>query len=283
MVTLMPTVMSLGASRWHVACRDALEAARVFKDESLDLVILDPPYESLEAHRVNEKTGEARGRVPRLTTWFPTVGTRYIAETLWELGRALKRGSHAYVFCDATTERALIKEALMRRAGRPGLKAQAEIVAEAFLTFGGRERDDVFIGDLVLRHSLVWVKAKADGTPSAGMGYHYRRAHERILWFEKWPRRSPQSRDVPDVLTFQAPKRPVGGGYPTQKPVDLLRLLVRQSSHPGDVVADVFAGSFSTGVAALAEGRRFIGYDVSLDACRVGISRLQRCVDRLTP
>ena len=49
--------------------------------------------------------------------------------------------------------------------------------------------------------------------------------------------------------------------HPQQKPEPLLRWLVRTYSNPGDLVLDPFAGSGSTGRAALAEGRRFIGWD----------------------
>lgn len=49
--------------------------------------------------------------------------------------------------------------------------------------------------------------------------------------------------------------------HPQQKPVDLLRLLVRTYSNGGELVVDPFAGSGSTGVAAVAEGRRFRGWD----------------------
>lgn len=51
--------------------------------------------------------------------------------------------------------------------------------------------------------------------------------------------------------------------HPQQKPVDLLRWLVRSYSRPCDLVVDPFSGSGSTGVAALAEGRAFIGFDSS--------------------
>lgn len=51
--------------------------------------------------------------------------------------------------------------------------------------------------------------------------------------------------------------------HPQQKPVDLLRWLVRTYSEPGDLVVDPCAGSGSTGEAAIAEGRRFIGFDSS--------------------
>lgn len=49
--------------------------------------------------------------------------------------------------------------------------------------------------------------------------------------------------------------------HPQQKPVDLLRWLIRSYSKPGDLVLDPFAGSGSTGEAAHEEGRRFLGWD----------------------
>lgn len=58
-------------------------------------------------------------------------------------------------------------------------------------------------------------------------------------------------------------------GYPTQKPLPLLERIVRASSPPGGVVLDCFAGSGTTGEAALKLGRRFILVDSNPDACRV--------------
>ena len=50
--------------------------------------------------------------------------------------------------------------------------------------------------------------------------------------------------------------------HPQQKPDALMRWLVRSYSRPGDLVLDPFAGSGSAGRAALAEGRRFAGWDI---------------------
>jgi len=58
-------------------------------------------------------------------------------------------------------------------------------------------------------------------------------------------------------------------GYPTQKPLGILRRIIRASSRPGDIVLDFFAGSGTTGVAALELGRRFILVDNSPDALEV--------------
>lgn len=50
-------------------------------------------------------------------------------------------------------------------------------------------------------------------------------------------------------------------GYPTQKPLGILRRIVAASSNPGDLVLDFFAGSGTTGAAALEVGRRFLLVD----------------------
>ena len=58
-------------------------------------------------------------------------------------------------------------------------------------------------------------------------------------------------------------------GYPTQKPLGVLRRIVQASSRPGDLVLDFFAGSGTTGAAALELGRRFILMDHNPAAIRV--------------
>ncbi|MCS6840710.1 MAG: site-specific DNA-methyltransferase [Roseiflexus sp.] len=55
-------------------------------------------------------------------------------------------------------------------------------------------------------------------------------------------------------------------GYPTQKPLGILRRIIQASSKPGSLVLDFFAGSGTTGVAALELGRRFILVDNNPEA-----------------
>ncbi|RMD65129.1 site-specific DNA-methyltransferase, partial [Candidatus Parcubacteria bacterium] len=55
-------------------------------------------------------------------------------------------------------------------------------------------------------------------------------------------------------------------GYPTQKPLGILRRIVQASSRPGDIVLDFFAGSGTTGAAAIELGRRFILVDNNAEA-----------------
>ena len=56
------------------------------------------------------------------------------------------------------------------------------------------------------------------------------------------------------------------GAYPTEKPVELIELCIKQSSAEGELVLDPFAGSGSCGEAAHNLGRDFLGFDVEQDA-----------------
>jgi len=58
-------------------------------------------------------------------------------------------------------------------------------------------------------------------------------------------------------------------GYPTQKPLAILKRIVQASSRPGDLVLDCFAGSGTTGVACLALNRRFLLVDSNPQALEV--------------
>jgi site-specific DNA-methyltransferase (adenine-specific) len=64
-------------------------------------------------------------------------------------------------------------------------------------------------------------------------------------------------------------------GYPTQKPLGILKRIVQASSNPGDLVLDFFAGSGTTGAACLELGRRFILIDDSPAALDVMARRFR--------
>jgi DNA modification methylase len=66
--------------------------------------------------------------------------------------------------------------------------------------------------------------------------------------------------------------------HPTQKPVDLLRYLIRTYTNPGETVLDFCYGSGTTGVAALMEGRSFVGIELDpgyFDIARKRIESVQ--------
>lgn len=75
------------------------------------------------------------------------------------------------------------------------------------------------------------------------------------------------SRFPRDVLRYATP---VGTArfHPTQKPVDLLSMLIEQYTQPGELVLDPFAGSGSTLKAAQLTGRRAIGIEMDEEYCR---------------
>ena len=72
--------------------------------------------------------------------------------------------------------------------------------------------------------------------------------------------------DVPytDVWTYPTvpPARKGSRRHPCEKPVDMMRHIIRTSSRPGDLVLDCFLGSGATAIAARDLGRRFIGCDM---------------------
>ena len=65
-------------------------------------------------------------------------------------------------------------------------------------------------------------------------------------------------------------------GYPTQKPLGILRRIIQASSREGDLVLDFFAGSGTTGAAAAELGRRFILVDRNPESIAVISQRLQK-------
>lgn len=99
---------------------------------------------------------------------------------------------------------------------------------------------------------IVWNKL------AIGMGYHYRAKYEFILFFEKGKRKL-NNLGIPDILEFKR----VIKGYPTEKPIDLIKILIEQSSHPDELVCDPFFGSGSTLIAASQLGRNYMGTDIS--------------------
>ena len=64
-------------------------------------------------------------------------------------------------------------------------------------------------------------------------------------------------------------------GYPTQKPLGILRRIIQASSNPGEMVVDFFGGSGTTGAAAVELGRRFYLVDVNPEAISVMKKRFQ--------
>ena len=74
-----------------------------------------------------------------------------------------------------------------------------------------------------------------------------------------------------DIWEFKDPQYP---SYPTEKNLDMHKVIIEASSNSGDIVLDAFAGSGTTLVAAEMLGRRWIGIDNSPYAIKISIKRL---------
>lgn len=210
---------------------DAVAWLRSLPPESVDLLITDPAYESLEKHRATGTTTRLKHSDASSNDWFDIFPNTRFQELFEAAYRTLAKDSHLYVLCDQET------------------MFVAKPIAEA--------------AGFRFWKPLIWDKQRI------GMGYHYRARYEVVLFFEKGKRKL-HDLGVADVLSFPR----VVGGYPTEKPVELLSVLVQQSSSPGDVVADPFTGSGSCGEAALRHGRKFWGCDCSAKAIERATARL---------
>ncbi|MCL2778894.1 MAG: site-specific DNA-methyltransferase [Polyangiaceae bacterium] len=210
---------------------DAVSWLRTLPAASANLVITDPPYESLEKHRAIGTTTRLKVSKGSSNEWFRIFPNSRFKELFREVHRVLEKNTHFYLFCDPET--AFIAKPIAESVGFKFWKP------------------------------LVWDKR------AIGMGYHYRSRYEFILFFEKGKRKL-HDLGISDILEAKR----IRGGYPTEKPVEISDVLVRQSTLPGEVVLDPFMGSGSAGVAAVRNGRHFKGNDIAEIAVRLSRDRL---------
>jgi site-specific DNA-methyltransferase (adenine-specific) len=147
---------------FDVSNLDAVDWLRAQPAESIDVLITDPAYESLEKHRAVGTTTRLKHSKSSSNDWFTVFPNARFAELFTEAFRVLKRNTHLYLFCDAETMFVAKPEA--ERAGFHFWKP------------------------------LVWDKQ------AIGMGYHYRARYEFILFFEKGKRRL-NNLGVADVIS----------------------------------------------------------------------------------
>ncbi|MDR0926293.1 MAG: site-specific DNA-methyltransferase, partial [Ignavibacteria bacterium] len=80
--------------------------------------------------------------------------------------------------------------------------------------------------------------------------------------------------DVWTDINFIPPTSKERTGYPTQKPLKLLKRIITALSNPGDIVLDPFCGCATACVAAQQLGRKWIGIDVEENAVQILVERL---------
>lgn len=141
-------------------------------------------------------------------------------------------------------------------------------------------------------HAPGETKNGATGQPWRGMlppkGRHWRYPPEVLEEFDKkglieWSKRGvPRLKTYADEFVKKGKKRqdvwefkdPPYPSYPTEKNLDMLKVIIKASSSSGDIVLDAFAGSGTTLVTAEMLNRKWIGIDNSPQAIKVSIKRL---------
>lgn len=147
---------------WNLEQNDALTFLKSLDSDSIDLLITDPPYESLEKYRKIGTTTRLKNSKASSNEWFIIFPNHLFEPLFSEIFRVLKNNSHFYLFCDAETM--FIAKPICEQVGFKFWKP------------------------------LVWDKV------NIGMGYHYRARYEFILFFEKGKRKL-SNLGTPDILT----------------------------------------------------------------------------------
>ena len=254
---------------------DNLPILRELPDASVRLIYVDPPFNTGKAQtrsRLKTRRSETGDRVG-------FKGRRY--ETV-ELGRR----SFADRFDDyCAFLRPRLEEARRLLTGDGALYVHLDYREVHYVKI---MLDDLF-GREAFINEIIWAYDYGARTKK-----RWPAKHDNILFYAKDPGAYVFNAEEVDRIPYMAPglvgpekaKRgklptdtwwhtivsPQGKertGYPTQKPLGVLRRIVQASSRPGDVVLDFFAGSGTTGEAALDMGRRFLLMDSNPEALEV--------------
>ncbi len=223
-------------------------------DECVDSVITDPPYNSggrtakertSRSARQKYTSADAQHTLPDFTgeNMDQRSYTLWLTQIMTEAHRATKPGGTALLFTDWR---------------------QLPATTDAFQAAGW-----LWLG------LLTWHKPQA--RPQKGK---FRQDCEYIVWGAKG--KIDASRNPVYLPGLYSASQPSGKArkHITQKPVDVMRQLV-QIAPPGGTVLDFCAGSGSTGVAALLEGRDFIGIEKTPQYAEVANERLLQTMQQI--
>jgi site-specific DNA-methyltransferase (adenine-specific) len=149
---------------YRIELADTVEWLAGLGPRSVDLIVTDPAYESLEKHRATGTTTRLKQSKASSNEWFPIFPNSRFRDFFMACWKALKTNAHLYVYCDPET-----------------LLVITPIAAEC---------------GFKLWKPLVWDKVQI------GMGYHYRARYEFIAFFEKG-HRNVNDLSIPDIITHK--------------------------------------------------------------------------------
>lgn len=268
---------------------DALQLLGELSEASVDLALTDPPYflEGLDSgwdsERVKRRTrGQAVGHLPAGMRFDPSQGRALQAwyrEVARGVFRVLKPGGF---FLSFSSPRLLHRMAMaVEEAGFHirdtfiWLYQGGQAKASSLERYVEREERPRLLGwktpQVRGNYEPIVVAQKPPQGPLVrnflrhGVGLFNLKERLQGGYF---PSNVLQTEPIPGVPPiFLVPKPGKGekgewNDHPTVKPVELLRFLIRLTTAKGALVLDPFIGTGSTALAALLEGRRFIGFEL---------------------
>ncbi len=279
-----------------VVCADNLEVLRTLPDESIQLIYIDPPFntgrrqqrQSLQTVRADD--GAKGSRVGFKGRSYRSIkGVLYgyddAFEDYWEFleprlieaRRVLARTGTLYLHLD-------YREAHYAKVLLDALFGRASFLNEIIWSYdyGARTKKrwpakhDTILVYVKDPKNYYFDSATVDREPYMAPGLVTKEKAERgklptDVWWH----------------TIVSPTGREKTGYATQKPEGILRRIVQASSREGDWVLDFFAGSGTTAAVAHAQGRRFLAVDSNPQAFEVMQRRLEgtntRFVERFRP
>lgn len=230
---------------------NCLELMKDIPNESIDLIVTDCPYHIVSGGCTNVKRDDEPSGIFNRRNAFTQKNAKSgklfdnndieFKEWLPDLFRILKNNSHCYIMINARN----LKE-LQQEAENVGFKFQ---------------------------NILVWRKNNA--TPNR----YYLNNCEFILMLRKGKARNINNmgtKNVLDIPNIIGKKK-----HPTEKPVELMKILIENSSNKNDIVIDPFMGVGATGVACVNTNRKFIGIELdekyfNIAKERIGGEKIER-------
>ena len=219
---------------YKIHCGNCIDLFKTIEDESIDLVVTDPPYRVISGGRPKIK-GQPSGILKKNDGKIFEHNDINPEEWISEVYRVLKQGTQCYIMVNS-----LNMENYLRICRETG--------------FG-------------LHNILAWFKNNC--TPSRW----YMKNAEYILFLRKGKAKTINNVGSKTVHEFD---NIIGNKlHPTEKPIELMELYITNSSNTGDVVLDPFMGVGSTGLAALKNDRKFIGFEIDKKYYDIAEKRLE--------
>lgn len=218
---------------------DCLEGMKRISDESVDLVVTDPPY------RISTRGGRATsgGMFQKKKVRDGRIFEHNdidIEDWLEDIYRVLKPESHCYIMTN-----------------NKNIPHYLSVIEDSPFHF---------------IKNLIWVKNNKI------MSQTYMSQFEYIIMLRKGAHKKINFCGTPDVLQVANRKTKDDTNktiHDTEKPVELMKTLIKNSSEKGDVVFDPFMGIGSTALGALELDRQFIGFELDETYHKVSLERIE--------